>query len=146
MQTRHILSQVKLEVESPDLSSPWTTIYTVPVASALSVGSVSVSPKASSQLFESVVTKIVVCNRSSTIQTWWLLRLTSGVVGSSPFYLVRFKNLPVGVTDVASYNLALSSGDKLEVQALTPFASLVPIDVDVTVFGMEMVSGSGPSG
>ena len=144
MPTRHILGQANLTATTPTAASGTEILYEVPVASESTVGSVVVSPKAASQLVECVVSKIFLCNRTSD-QVWVNAYLTSGEDGASTFYLCRVLNIKGAATSVISLNLALSSGDKVEVQATSIFGGW-NVSVDATAVGMEMVSGVGASG
>ena len=120
----------------------YETLYQVPSPAAVTVGAVEVAPKATSQLVQTLVTSIYVVNKLNATFTW--LQLQSGEDGSSAYQLLSFNSTDANETKMLSLGLTLSSGDIL--RCLTwGFLSNPPYEVDWTCFGVETVSGSGPS-
>ena len=133
-----ILGQAK---QSGTTLSGFDTLYQVPVTGAVTAGSVEVAPKATSQLVQTLVTSIYVVNIGGlTAYTW--LQLQSGADGSSAYHLLYFNTTAVDETKMLSLGLTLSSGDILTCQSWGFGAAF---SVDWTCFGVETVSGVGPS-
>ena len=116
------------------------TLYQVPSAAAVSVGSVEVAPKSTSQIVQTLVTSIYIANRDN-VKSYVALSLK--LDGGSDHYLFLFNDLEVSETKVLSVGLTLSSGDALLVQSHGFFGSA--FDTDWTCFGIETTMGPGPS-
>jgi len=144
---QYVLGQVEVTSYITPLN-PYSVLYQVPEPAITEVGPVSgeveVSPKVQSQLVQTLVTGITVCNHDDN-QQYVYMRLTAGG-GSDPddsFYLHLATALPVGTTKILNHGLVLSSGDFVSVTAWGGFGGSV--NTDYTLFGVETTSLTGPS-
>ena len=119
-------------------NASYDDLYDVPLPAATTVGSVEVEPKASSVLVETLVTSLVVCNRSAAVQ---LVKARLVSSDSTVSQLEWFSSVAVGGTNIKNLGLVLTPGDKLTVLVFS-FGSIL---TDFTLFGVETTSGSGPN-
>lgn len=119
----------------------YETLYEVPSASAVVVGNAEVAPKATSQIVQTLVTNIYVCNKGG-VQCFTSLTLQSGEAGSTEFKFMDFGTVLAKETKVLSLGLTLSTGDVITCEGSGVFGTAY--DVDFTCFGVETTSGSGP--
>ena len=137
-----VLNLVKLTV-SPDVKT--ATLYTVPPAAETQVGGGSgpvPSPKAVSSVRQTLLTNIVVCDADATgnAATFDITLLSTNSSGdATTTYLFRNSPLTLKTTQILTLNATLSAGDTLVATIATAGA-----EVDFTVFGIEMITGSGP--
>ena len=142
-----VLNLLKLRV--PVTQRLTGTLYEVPVAAATQVGGglgPIPSPKAVSSLYQTLLTNIVVCDSSGgsgVATTFDITLLATDSSGDSIMtYLFRITELKANNTQVLTLNATLSPADKL----VATIASTTSSEVDFTVFGIEMITGSGPNG
>tara|TARA_R100001198_G_scaffold85191_1_gene59399 strand:- start:233 stop:640 length:408 start_codon:yes stop_codon:yes gene_type:complete len=129
-----ILSQADID------STGITALYTVPEAASTSYGSVEVSPKAVSQQVQTLVTSVVFSFEGTTAQLIQgkLILSNAGATAQTLMGNLFFYS---GQNSVLNLNMTL------------PPASVLSFDCDldtggnlyITVFGIEMSTGYGPS-
>lgn len=120
-----------------------TAIYTVPEAASSSVtaGGTSIvfSPRAVSDQTQTLLTTLYVCTTTANSRT---IEITV-IKNSDPTVTTKLltgRALTDNQTDIFTLNLTLASGDALNAQISGTGAV-----VDVTAFGVEMITGVGPS-
>tara|TARA_Y100000591_G_scaffold305250_1_gene302565 strand:- start:11 stop:451 length:441 start_codon:yes stop_codon:yes gene_type:complete len=128
--------------------TPQTVTYQVPPAAKTQVGGGSgpvPSPLATSVNTQSLVTSLYVCNTSlSSVGPVSFDVNVSNYDASSPVVTGLYNYMVVGgkTTYAMTLNLTLKESDELRV-VLTQVGAYVPV-IDVTIFGIEMVTGVGP--
>ena len=140
-----------LENQSVTVSAaPATVTYQVPPAAKTQLGGGSgpvPSPLATSVNTQSLVTSLYICNTSSTASGPCSVVVdVSNYDSSSPVVTTLYDDLAVygKTTFEVTLNLTLKESDELRV-TVSQIASFVPV-IDVTIFGIEMVTGVGPHG
>lgn len=140
-----VLNLLKLRVPPTQLLTD--TLYEVPAAALTQVGGglgPVTSPKAVSSLYQTLLTNIVVCDSSGVAgvaTTFDITLLSTNSSGdATTTYLFRVTELKANNTQVLTLNATLSAGDKL----VATIPTTVGAEVDFTVFGIEMITGSGP--
>jgi hypothetical protein len=118
------------------------TIYTVPTAASSSVtegsNTIVFSPKAVSDQTQTLLTTLYVCTTASSSGVIEITVVKSP--SSTITKLFTGRALTANQTDILTLNLTLSPGDALKAEA-----SGSSFDVDVTAFGIEMITGVGPN-
>jgi hypothetical protein len=133
-----ILGQVVLNNVTDD-----TEIYQVPEAASSSVtqgsNTIVFSPKAISDQTQTLLTTLYVCTTTANSRTIEITVIKNSTV---PFTtkLLTGRALTDNQTDIFTLNLTLASGDALNAQISDSGAV-----VDVTAFGIEMITGVGPN-
>jgi len=119
-----------------------TAIYTVPTiaSSSVTAGGTSIvfSPKAVSDQTQTLLTTLYICTTAATDGTIEITVVKSP--SSTITKLFTGRALTANQTDILTLNLTLSPGDILKAEA-----SGTLLNVDVTAFGVEMITGVGPS-
>ena len=140
-----VLNLLKLRVPPTQLLTD--ILYEVPAAALTQVGGglgPVTSPKAVSSLYQTLLTNIVVCDSSGVAgvaTTFDITLLSTNSSGdATTTYLFRVTELKANNTQVLTLNATLSAGDKL----VATIPTTVGAEVDFTVFGIEMITGSGP--
>jgi len=148
MGERYILGNVQVSSYITPLN-PYSVLYQVPEPGVTEVGPVAgeveVSPKSQSQLVQTLVTGITVCNTEPTFQQYVYMRLTPGG-GTDPddsFLLHQADDMPVGHTWILNHGLVLNSGDFVSVTAWGGYGGTIA--THFTLFGVETTMHTGPS-
>ena len=151
MSVRYILGQLQI-TSFIGATDPYTVLYEVPEPAIGEVGpggsEVEFSPKAQSQLVQTLVTGITICNFNDSVTTnvqYILMRLTPGG-GTEPddsHYLHLIDDLAVGTTWIINHGLVLGPGDRISVTAWGGLGGVVRSHF--TLFGVETTSYTGPS-
>lgn len=127
--------------------TPETVTYQVPPAAKTQVGGGTgpvPSPLATSVNTQSLVTSLYVCNTSATTDTVSVTVDVSNYDAASPVVTTLHQSSIYPQNTLAfTLNLTLKESDELRVKITQ--GSGTP-DIDVTVFGIEMVTGNGPHG
>ena len=138
-----------LENQSVTVSgTPATVTYQVPPAAKTQVGGGAgpvPSPLATSVNTQSLVTSLYICNTSAAnIGPASLTVDVSNYDSSSPVVTTLYDDLYVypKTTFEVTLNLTLKESDELRV-IVSQVGAYVPV-IDVTIFGIEMVTGVGP--
>lgn len=122
--------------------SETTTSYTVPVAEETIVDGTFIAPKAVSTHTQSLVTRVFVCNTNAS-NTGEFDITVSNFAAAAPDIVVttlyKAVSLSPKMTVEFSMNLTLKAGDILNLV----FAASSGV-FDVTIFGIEMITGGGP--
>jgi hypothetical protein len=120
-----------------------TLIYAVPEAASSSVSAggtpIVFSPRAVSDQTQTLLTTLYVCTTTATSGT---IEITV-IKNSDPTVTTKLftgRTLTANETDIFTLNLTLSPGD-----ALNAKAGGTTLVVAVTAFGVEMITGVGPS-
>lgn len=127
----------KYVIKQLNTSSPITSlsaIYTVPVASATTLGSVEVSPKAASSVSKSCVSSLVISGPNGTAGT---VRVALTSADSDVTYLLWKYAVPSQGTKICDFGLVLSPGDSISCGGSTNYAW--------TLSSIETTEGSGPN-
>ncbi|MBE85119.1 MAG: hypothetical protein CME21_21395 [Gemmatimonadetes bacterium] len=125
-----------------------TVTYQVPPAAKTQVGGGSgpvPSPLATSVNTQALVTSLYVCNTSApTVGAAKLTVQVSNYDASSPVVTTLYSDLYVygDTTFAVTLNLTLKESDELRV-TIDQLGSDIPV-IDITIFGIEMVTGVGP--
>lgn len=124
-----------------DIDSTGTTaLYTVPAASSTSYGSVEVSPKAVSQQVQTLVTSVVFSYVGTNAQLM-TGKLTLSNAGATA------QNLMTGLYFYNGQNSVLNMNMTLPPESVLNFVCEMDVggNIYITVFGVEMSTGYGPS-
>jgi len=120
-----------------------TSIYQVPEAASSSVtagsNQIVFSPKAVSSQTQTLLTTLYVCTTTAIGGT---IEITV-VKNSDPIFTTKLftgRTLTADETDIFTLNLTLAPGDILKAKA-----GGSDLDVAVTAFGIEMITGVGPN-
>lgn len=120
-----------------------TEIYQVPEAASSSVtqGSTPIvfSPKAVSDQTQTLLTTLYVCTTTANSNTIAITVIKNLAVPVTTKLLIG-RTLTSNQTDIFTLNLTLAPGDALNAQ-ISGTGSIV----DVTAFGVEMITGVGPN-
>ena len=118
-----------------------TTSYTVPVAAATTVGGAFVAPLAVSTHTQTLVTRVFVCNTNASNTGEFDITVSNFAAAPVVTTLYKAVSLSPKMTVEFGMNLTLKAGDILKLT----FAASDPSGVfDVTIFGIEMITGGGP--
>ena len=96
-----------------------TVLYTVPSASATTVGSVAVAPKVVSRITQTVVSSLIVCNLNAASAEYYVRLKASGATDNNKEWIFYDTSIPGKRTHVLSLALTLGSGDSLKVKVGT---------------------------
>jgi|TARA_R110002012_G_scaffold196136_1_gene364416 hypothetical protein len=119
-----------------------SVIVNVPVADETTVDSVVVSPHSASSLYQVLVTSLYVCEMTGSLTDTLYEVYVDPADSSTNSYLFKNRSLAKNATDILDIKLTLSPGDKVYVRSTSVAGAA---NVDFTAFGIEMVSGFGPS-
>ena len=128
--------------------TPATVTYQVPPAAKTQVGGGAgpvPSPLATSVNTQSLVTSLYICNTSAASVGPASVNVdVSNYDSSSPVVTTLYDDLYVygKTTFEVTLNLTLKESDELRV-IVSQISSNVPV-IDITIFGIEMVTGVGP--
>jgi hypothetical protein len=122
-------------------SSTVSASYTVPVAASTTVGAVEVAPQSVSAVTQALVTRIFVCNTHATNNGTFDIKVSDYGSGPTVTKLYSAISLYPGITSAFGVNLTLKAGDIVTVEFAIDAS---PATYDVTIFGIEMITGSGP--
>lgn len=120
-------------------SSETTTSYTVPVAEETIVDGTFIAPKAVSTHTQSLVTRVFVCNTNASNTGEFDITVSNFAAAPVVTTLYKAVSLSPKMTVEFSMNLTLKAGDVLKLV----FAASSGV-FDVTIFGIEMITGGGP--
>ena len=141
-----ILAQSSLNQVDP--GPGLTKLYSVPVASGTTVGTVTgVAPLATSIHVQTMVTSLIVCNVSA-VNGSFDIQIIGWDPGADPpaattsSYLFKDAPLAQATTKALSLGLVLSPGEELK----TAIEVVGSLECDFTLMGIEVVSGGGPNG
>ncbi|HHZ81557.1 MAG TPA: hypothetical protein EYN64_02370 [Flavobacteriales bacterium] len=118
------------------------TSYTVPVAANKTVGGAEVAPLAVSTHTQTLVTRVFVCNTNVTNTGEFDITVSNFAASPAvPVVTTLYKavSLSPKMTVEFGMNLTLKAGDILKLT----FAASSGV-FDVTIFGIEMITGGGP--
>lgn len=119
--------------------SETTTSYTVPVAEETIVDGTFIAPKAVSTHTQSLVTRVFVCNTNASNTGEFDITVSNFAAAPVVTTLYKAVSLSPKMTVEFSMNLTLKAGDILNLV----FAASSGV-FDVTIFGIEMITGGGP--
>lgn len=106
-------------------ASSWaTTVYTVPDTPHADF--------APMQVMQCVVSSIVICNRDGSTQTYNLAVVPKGETRADKHTIVSGRSLTASATEVLSFGIALSTGDKI-----MGYGSAA--NFSISIFGVELV-------
>ena len=116
--------------------------YTVPVASSTTVGGVEVAPLSVSRKTQTLLTTLFVCNTDAADSGTFDIKVSS-YDASSPVVTKLYNGvyLYFGNTVEFGLNLTLKAGDIVTVEFDNDAST---VTYDVTMFGIEKITGSGP--
>ena len=127
MPDRYLMKQI-----SSDSSDTYgLSLYRVPLADSTEVGDVDVAPKATSQVVQSVVSSLIVCNTDNLSGT--ISVATIGSLTTSIFYKV---SMDARETKVFNVGVTLSAGDYFWIASTRGY--------DWSLMGIETTEGTGP--
>lgn len=131
---------LKNESITVDSASDVTSKYTVPSPAVTESGSVTVAPKAVSNVIQALATRLFVCNTHSSLDATFDVKVKSLAPDVTT---TLYKSLSISNSSSVSFspNLTLSSGDEFQVVFASSASAAT---VDVSIFGIEMITGSGP--
>ena len=142
-----ILAQSSLNQVDP--GPGLTKLYSVPVASGTTVGTVTgVAPLSTSIHVQTMVTSLIVCNTSAVDGSFSIQIIgwdPEESVATDSSYLFKDAPLIQATTKALSLGLVLSPGEELKT-AIGVVVSPSHFECDFTLMGIEVVSGGGPNG
>ena len=127
-----------------DISSAGVTnIYTVPITSSTNFGTIEVSPLSVSLDTQTLLTSIVFSFVGTGASVTGDLRLTLGVEGSVPVNLMSEITFYDKQNSILDIRMPLAPSSVLDFNIPAP--SYTSGNLYITAFGIELVTGYGPS-